>query len=400
MKAVKCVIYRYLTNADFFNINKPLGTEDRGGGQSYIDFPTTHVSKASWKEFFSGVHGVVVSSRAKGSAWECPIYSLGISGAGYPQKVTIYQRRPNSISIGAQKITSSKGNRVNAWHPSCGFPEPKKPANRTELPDGLVIYLVKTVDNEIWAGWFINAPGNPAPTASPAAAALLAPMLGAGKIEGDSGVIQLDEENLQIDPSESQTPFFADVDGTSGSTAKPATVKPVGEENKSPKTNAATSTKKAKHPIRKVRTEAEILASLFEEDDVSGDVGEGEAKKTVIVRKRNQKAVRDLKELYGHVCQITGNKYTFKKVDGNNYVEGHHLIPLGAGGADDPRNIVLLSPLIHRMLHYAKVSPIDLADIKTHEDGTSYLDITINDEGYRIRWHPEHAKMVRNQDKT
>ncbi len=91
---------------------------------------------------------------------------------------------------------------------------------------------------------------------------------------------------------------------------------------------------------------------------------------------------------------MTGNKFTFKKIDGTNYIEGHHLIPLGAGGADDPRNIVILSPLVHRMLHYADVSPINLSDIKKHEDGTSYLDITINDETYRIRWHAAHAKAV------
>ena len=31
MKLVKQVIFRYLTNADFFNINKPSGTEEGGG---------------------------------------------------------------------------------------------------------------------------------------------------------------------------------------------------------------------------------------------------------------------------------------------------------------------------------------------------------------------------------
>ena len=51
-------IYRFLTHADFFNIYKPSGTEERGGGQSYIDIPVSKVSVNQWKEFFSGVFGV------------------------------------------------------------------------------------------------------------------------------------------------------------------------------------------------------------------------------------------------------------------------------------------------------------------------------------------------------
>ena len=61
MKLVKQVIFRYLTNADFFNINKPSGTEEGGGGQSYIDFPTSEVSLSGWESFLNSIKNIEVS---------------------------------------------------------------------------------------------------------------------------------------------------------------------------------------------------------------------------------------------------------------------------------------------------------------------------------------------------
>ena len=78
------------------------------------------------------------------------------------------------------------------------------------------------------------------------------------------------------------------------------------------------------------------------------------------------------------------------KRNGELYCESHHLIPLGENGSDLPHNIIIVSPLIHRMLHYAEVSQIDLGLISV--DNT--LDIMINDIRYTIRWHPEHADLV------
>jgi len=67
---------------------------------------------------------------------------------------------------------------------------------------------------------------------------------------------------------------------------------------------------------------------------------------------------------------------------------------LGDGGADDPRNIIIVSPLIHKMLHYASVEGIDLAQIKQLPSGESVLKILINGEEMVITWHAEHAKRV------
>ena len=107
------------------------------------------------------------------------------------------------------------------------------------------------------------------------------------------------------------------------------------------------------------------------------------------VRIRNIKAVKKLKELYENKCQISGEDLTFKKRDGTLYSEAHHLIPLGAGGADSARNIVIVSPLIHKMLHYARVEGMDLKKIKDDK-----LTIKINGEDYTISWHPDHAKII------
>lgn len=111
--------------------------------------------------------------------------------------------------------------------------------------------------------------------------------------------------------------------------------------------------------------------------------------KVMNVRQRNATLVKKLKKLYNGKCQITGKTYTFKKEDGEYYCELHHLIPLGEDGSDSYANAIIVSPLIHRMLHYAKVSEIDLKKIK---DGK--LTITINEEEYTITWHPDHLKIV------
>ena len=101
-----------------------------------------------------------------------------------------------------------------------------------------------------------------------------------------------------------------------------------------------------------------------------------------------------LKALYRNTCQITETAFLFQKRDGTYYVEVHHLIPLGEGGADDPRNMVVLSPQLHKMLHHAKVGPIDLSKMKAAPDGRWFVDVTINDKSYRIHWHAAHAKLI------
>jgi 5-methylcytosine-specific restriction protein A len=138
-----------------------------------------------------------------------------------------------------------------------------------------------------------------------------------------------------------------------------------------------------------------VVASLFGEDESAG-ADPGQTREVVVrIKQRNQNAVRGLKELYRHKCQITGSKQTFLKRDGTPYTEAHHLIALGNGGADDPRNIIIVSPLIHRMLHYADVTGVDLSRIVQAADGSAQLTIQINGTNFTIAWHPQHAERVR-----
>lgn len=385
MKQVEYIVFRYLTHAEFFNIYKPRGTEKKGGGQSYIDF-TTAVGLSDWNKFFAGAPGVKKGKRAQDRPeWTFKVNSLGL---GLSQDLTLFQRRSQSVSVSSQKITSTRSERVWAWHPDYSFPQPVDPKDRQQCPDKLGVYAVRTEEGEFWAGWFRDAP----PCRDQAAAVQLEDMLPSSPKKGHAGFIAPDTGVLFIHESDSAMPFFVDP----ARKAKPKAKKPKPKAKKAKPKAKKAKTKPTPTPIqRRPRSEDEITKGLFEEDEAYVS-GEKEKKKEVIqkVFNRNTKAVKALKELYEGKCQITGNKYSFTKKDGTRYCEAHHLVPLGnEEGSDSPYNIIIVSPLIHRMLHYAYVSDIDLTKIS---EGNT-LDIEINGQSYTITWHPEHAKNVKKQ---
>lgn len=384
MKQVNQIVFRYFTAADFFNINKASGTEAGGGGQSYIDFPTRSVSVNSWESFFDSSPGVLKSERTQGPLWTFRVNSTGL---GSSQELKIYQRRPQSVSIASQKISSLRSNRVYSWHPENGFPMPADPTQRRALPGNLAIYIVRTTDNEYWAGWFMDF----SPCKNSETTGYLRNMLINSEGEGYAGMFELPAGKLFFDEGDKAQPFSLIVEEPEPKDAKLIKKKKGLEAGKAKKKTIKRIKKKY---IRKVKTEQEIIDDLFSEDETEmDDMPPDRVEITQKVRKRNAKAVKDLKELYQGRCQITGDDLTFRKKDGTFYSEAHHLIPLGNDGADSLFNIVVLSPLIHKMLHYAEVSEINLDDIS--EDNT--LDITINDEQYTITWHPKHAESVRKK---
>ncbi len=100
MKSVKSIVYRNLTHADFFNINKPPGMEAGGGGQAYIDFPVRSVRLEDWNSFFEPIINVKRTTATQGPCWNFPVYSIGISKSGNAdQELKIYQRRAASVNL-------------------------------------------------------------------------------------------------------------------------------------------------------------------------------------------------------------------------------------------------------------------------------------------------------------
>ena len=403
MKEVKSIVYRYLTDADFFNLYKPTRTETGGGGQLYIDFLTSKIPVGKWQLFFSGVTALSTTTVRNGPQWEFPVWSIGAPRVA--QTLRIYQRRGASICIPNQNINTRSANRVHAWAATNGFPAPPNPGKRKSLPQGLVVFLTRTYENEVWAGWFLNGGSAAGPCQDALGGRLLRIMLGTGRKTGDVGIVEFDPGTLYLDETNTAMPFR-----TTGAPTR--SLRPVTDEDAkvdAPPPGAPSGTASGRtraggtaagavtRPPRplKQRTEEEVVASLFGEDESDG-ADPGQTREVVVrIKQKNQSAVRGLKELYQHKCQITGSKQTFLKRDGMPYTEAHHLIALGNGGADDPRNIIIVSPLIHRMLHYANVTGIDLSRIVQASDGSAQLTIQINGDNYTITWHQRHAERVR-----
>ena len=341
-KRIVSLIYRHLTAADFKNINKRGGEEPGGGGQSYIDIGKKNVSEANMIDVFGNPTG----HRAQGPVWDVSVNSFIISDATSKtrQDLTLYQRRGSTYCIASQKIHSKESNRVKAWHPDNGFPK--------RFSSNIVVYLAKSVDGEIWAGWFrINATSKKSLEKTPLTMILSS--------SPNCGYI-----NLLLKPC------FA-----TGSITKPFIFSPVEDG------------------IHVVPEEIEIIelnediSPSFDED--LGNYTPAVKERIQKYRSRSKKLSDNLKKLYNGKCQISGDSFSFKKKDGTFYTEVHHLIPLGKNGSDSYCNAIVVSPLIHRMLHFADVGPIDLSLISDNK-----LPIKINGVDYTIEWKPEHNRKV------
>ena len=343
---VKSIVFRKLTMADFFNINKPKGIEKGGGGQSYIDFPISAVTVDNWNSFFKHINSTPESS---GPSWKFKIKSLGVKKPD--QTIIISQRRLASVSIRSQKLSSKTQNRVHAWnHEFTGFPIPKDSQKRNYISN-LHIYIVNLDDKKYWAGWFqIDKPKS-----NWSINKTLNKMF-----TNNAGYLEFDKD-VTFHSKNAKWPFRI----------------------KQNKLNVIPTT-----GVKNKRIKEEIF---FDEDEALPQNIQPKIKKLITnIKIRNSKSTKKLKALYKNKCQISGTKYTFKKKNGDYYSEAHHLIPLGEGGFDSEHNIVILSPFIHRMMHYAKVDDFDLKNIKNNK-----LSIKINDKKYTITWKSGHAKIIR-----
>ncbi len=143
MKAIS-LIFRKLSQADFKNISGQGGVEG-GGGQGYIDISTKGVTKEMMYDFL----GTETSIVAKGPRWEFTVKSLSMDNEG--QTVAIYQRRETSFCIASQKVGTRESNRIEVWKTdNTNFPD----TQYDETNNPIVIFILKTIENEYWAGWF------------------------------------------------------------------------------------------------------------------------------------------------------------------------------------------------------------------------------------------------------
>ena len=360
MPRVAKVVFKELTASDFYWINQPgLG---QGGGQSYIDFDTSEVSLNDWQKFFEGAEE---GKSASGPFWRFSVHNLGVNTT--QDNAKLGQRRATSFSVRSQKLPehSSGGRRLHAWSPHyTDFPPlPPHLDSALQVPFALIanlrVFLIRDENGGYWAGW----------------TRLLPPGVTDDRLmrifEEKSGLINIGGD-YDIDETSPNWPFRSANELSIQSPTVPPTQSDIAD-------------------VGMASSDAVKFIDWDPRDEL--DFPEvGIAYVVQKIRKRNQKAANAVRKLYGE-CQISGSTFVFLTPKGAPYLEVHHLVPLGKGGADSPHNMVVVSAQVHKMLHHAVVSTIDLTKIV---DNT--LQISINGQPASIKWHPQHAALVQAQN--
>jgi hypothetical protein len=141
MKA-KGVIFRKLTANEFKAITNTINSQN-GGSQTYIDFPKGAISDSEFKDFF-GEEGRPITN---GFEWKFKVNSLSIGKN--EQEATISARRDSSNSLREQ----NNENRIEIWKSeTSGFPDASYTYDDRNNP--IVVYIIKSLDDDFWAGWF------------------------------------------------------------------------------------------------------------------------------------------------------------------------------------------------------------------------------------------------------
>jgi predicted restriction endonuclease len=139
------------------------------------------------------------------------------------------------------------------------------------------------------------------------------------------------------------------------------------------------------HFLEVLRSNEDLLATdeaeeLFKDNK---ELRNETTEKKIKAIKRYKQITDKLKQKYLSKCQIESCGFTFKKINGEYYSEGHHLIPLSQGGSQDEENVVILCANHHRMLHYA--------DVEIKEKEGIFRIIVINGKELRIKYQQHHT---------
>lgn len=75
-------------------------------------------------------------------------------------------------------------------------------------------------------------------------------------------------------------------------------------------------------------------------------------KETIVVQKKRDPYIAEYARLCANgICQLCNNPAPFKRLNGEPYLESHHIIWLSNGGEDTIENTVALCPNCHRKMH-------------------------------------------------
>jgi predicted HNH restriction endonuclease len=85
--------------------------------------------------------------------------------------------------------------------------------------------------------------------------------------------------------------------------------------------------------------------------------------RTLLSRKRDQKLVKQRKELDNFTCQVCDFSLT---IEGKSIIECHHMFPLSFGERETKiEDLVCLCPTCHRIAHLRK-EPLNIDEIKSY----------------------------------
>lgn len=130
----------------------------------------------------------------------------------------------------------------------------------------------------------------------------------------------------------------------------------------------------------KINKRDEDLGDLLRDVPDDHKLSHKQSRVLVSRAQRNARIAKKLKYHYDGRCQMC--RRTFRKKDGENYAEVHHL-----ASNDHPKNLIVLCATCHRMLHYAHVQPFRANPQKR------FQYVTINGKTCRIRYSSGHAKF-------
>jgi hypothetical protein len=103
-----------------------------------------------------------------------------------------------------------------------------------------------------------------------------------------------------------------------------------------------------------LRAYSDARSPIHPNDDTRGEAQSDDALDAPKTRVgRSQIVIAIAKVRADFRCEISGCPIEpFTGLDGRPYVEVHHVVPLGEGGADAPENVAALCPMHHREAHH------------------------------------------------